>query len=433
MIWNPSKETMSRDQMREIQSRRLVKLVKYVYTNVPSYRHKMQDMSVDPGDIQSIDDIVKLPFTTKQDLRDNYPYGLQAAPMSEIVRVHASTGTTGKPTIVTYTRHDLEIWAECLSRALTAAGMGRNDTFSVAYGYGLFTGGLGAHYGVENIGASVLPASTGGSEKHIRLLRDLRVTGLAATPSYMLYLAEQMEKLGIKKEDLCLRSALCGAEPYTEAMRQEIQSRMGLKVYNIYGLSEIIGPGVSYECDEQNGSHISEDHFFPEIIDPVTLEPLPLGSQGELVFTTLTKAGLPLIRYRTRDISSLMQGQCPCGRTSIRMSPIVGRSDDMLVIRGINVFPSQIEDVILSLPEFEPFYLIVVNRVNHLDTIEVQAEVRKEFYNPRGGDMFRLQKLLSSKIQSVISIKAEVKLMAPGSIERSQGKSCRVVDNRKFM
>lgn len=424
---------MSRDTMRAIQSARLVKLVKYVYTNVPFYRHKMQEVSVDPGDIQTIDDIVKLPFTTKQDLRDNYPYGLMAAPMSEIVRVHASTGTTGKPTIVGYTRHDLEVWAEALSRALTAAGMGRNDTFSVAYGYGLFTGGLGAHYGVENIGAAVVPASTGGSEKHIRLLRDLKVTGIAATPSYLLYLSEQMDKLGVKKEDLSLKSAICGAEPYTENMRQEIQNRMGLKVFNIYGLSEIIGPGVSYECEEQCGSHISEDHFFPEIIDPNTLEPLPIGSEGELVFTTLTKAGLPLIRYRTRDISSLMPGTCPCGRTNIRMTRIVGRSDDMLVIRGINVFPSQIEDVILGLPEFEPFYLIVVNRVNHLDTIEVQAEVRKEFYNPRGGDMFRLQKLLSSKIQSVISIKAEVKLMAPGSLERSQGKSSRVIDNRKLV
>lgn len=433
MIWNPSKETMSRDTMRAIQSARLVKLVKYVYTNVPFYRHKMQEVSVDPGDIQTIDDIVKLPFTTKQDLRDNYPYGLMAAPMSEIVRVHASTGTTGKPTIVGYTRHDLEVWAEALSRALTAAGMGRNDTFSVAYGYGLFTGGLGAHYGVENIGAAVVPASTGGSEKHIRLLRDLKVTGIAATPSYLLYLSEQMDKLGVKKEDLSLKSAICGAEPYTENMRQEIQNRMGLKVFNIYGLSEIIGPGVSYECEKQCGSHISEDHFFPEIIDPNTLEPLPIGSEGELVFTTLTKAGLPLIRYRTRDISSLMPGTCPCGRTNIRMTRIVGRSDDMLVIRGINVFPSQIEDVILGLPEFEPFYLIVVNRVNHLDTIEVQAEVRKEFYNPRGGDMFRLQKLLSSKIQSVISIKAEVKLMAPGSLERSQGKSSRVIDNRKLV
>ena len=424
---------MSRDTMRAIQSARLVKLVKYVYTNVPFYRHKMQEVSVDPGDIQTIDDIVKLPFTTKQDLRDNYPYGLMAAPMSEIVRVHASTGTTGKPTIVGYTRHDLEVWAEALSRALTAAGMGRNDTFSVAYGYGLFTGGLGAHYGVENIGAAVVPASTGGSEKHIRLLCDLKVTGIAATPSYLLYLSEQMDKLGVKKEDLSLKSAICGAEPYTENMRQEIQNRMGLKVFNIYGLSEIIGPGVSYECEEQCGSHISEDHFFPEIIDPNTLEPLPIGSEGELVFTTLTKAGLPLIRYRTRDISSLMPGTCPCGRTNIRMTRIVGRSDDMLVIRGINVFPSQIEDVILGLPEFEPFYLIVVNRVNHLDTIEVQAEVRKEFYNPRGGDMFRLQKLLSSKIQSVISIKAEVKLMAPGSLERSQGKSSRVIDNRKLV
>ncbi len=430
MIWNKAKETMSRDEMHDLQGKRLVKLVKYVYTNVKFYREKMQALGIEPGDIHGIEDIVKLPFTTKQDLRDNYPYGLQAAPASEIVRVHASSGTTGNPTIVGYTQKDIEIWAECVSRCLGAAGISKEDTFSVSYGYGLFTGGLGLHYGVENIGAAVVPTSTGNTEKHLRLMRDLKITGTAATPSYMLYLAETMEKMGIKKEDLSLKAALCGAEPWTENMRQEIQNKLGLKMFNIYGLSEVLGPGVSYECECQNGSHICEDHFFPEIIDPDTLEPLPYGQQGELVFTTLTKEGMPVLRYRTRDISSLMIDECPCGRKNIKMSAIMGRSDDMLIIRGINVFPSQVESVILSLPEFEPRYMIIVDRVNNLDTIQVQVEVRKEFYSTDTVKELALKKKLAAKLQSVIAIKADIKIMAPGSIERYQGKSVRVIDNR---
>ena len=430
MIWNKAKETMSRDEMHELQGKRLVKLVKYVYTNVKFYREKMQALGIEPGDIHGIEDIVKLPFTTKQDLRDNYPYGLQAAPASEIVRVHASSGTTGNPTIVGYTQKDIEIWAECVSRCLGAAGMSKEDTFSVSYGYGLFTGGLGLHYGVENIGAAVVPTSTGNTEKHLRLMRDLKITGTAATPSYMLYLAETMEKMGIKKEDLSLKAALCGAEPWTENMRQEIQNKLGLKMFNIYGLSEVLGPGVSYECECQNGSHICEDHFFPEIIDPDTLEPLPYGQQGELVFTTLTKEGMPVLRYRTRDISSLIIDECPCGRKNIKMGSIMGRSDDMLIIRGINVFPSQVESVILSLPEFEPRYMIIVDRVNNLDTIQVQVEVRKEFYSTDTVKELALKKKLAAKLQSVIAIKADIKIMAPGSIERYQGKSVRVIDNR---
>ena len=430
MIWNKAKETMSRDEMHDLQGKRLVKLVKYVYTNVKFYREKMQALGIEPGDIHGIEDIVKLPFTTKQDLRDNYPYGLQAAPASEIVRVHASSGTTGNPTIVGYTQKDIEIWAECVSRCLGAAGMSKEDTFSVSYGYGLFTGGLGLHYGVENIGAAVVPTSTGNTEKHLRLMRDLKITGTAATPSYMLYLAETMEKMGIKKEDLSLKAALCGAEPWTENMRQEIQNKLGLKMFNIYGLSEVLGPGVSYECECQNGSHICEDHFYPEIIDPDTLEPLPYGQQGELVFTTLTKEGMPVLRYRTRDISSLMIDECPCGRKNIKMGSIMGRSDDMLIIRGINVFPSQVESVILSLPEFEPRYMIIVDRVNNLDTIQVQVEVRKEFYSTDTVKELALKKKLAAKLQSVIAIKADIKIMAPGSIERYQGKSVRVIDNR---
>lgn len=430
MIWNPNKECMPREQMRELQGKRLCKLVQYVYHNVPFYRHKMQEMDLTPDDIREIEDITKLPFTTKQDLRGNYPYGLMAAPLSEVVRVHASSGTTGNPTIVGYTRRDLSIWSEVMSRCLSAYGVTREDTFSVSYGYGLFTGGLGAHYGVENLGATVIPASTGNTEKHVRLIRDLHITGIACTPSYALYLAEVVERMGIRKEELGLRIGAFGAEPWTENMRQEIQSRLGLKGYNIYGLSEIMGPGVSYECQEQYGSHINEDHFYPEIIDPVTCQNLPYGTQGELVFTTLTKEGMPLLRYRTKDLTSLIADPCPCGRTSVRMTPIMGRSDDMLIIRGINVFPSQVESVILGMKEFEPQYLLVVDRKNNLDTLEVQVEVRRDFFSDDIGSMLKLKKTLSDRLKSVLSISAEVKLVEPNSISRSQGKSKRVIDNR---
>ncbi len=432
MIWNKNKECMSRDEMHHLQGKRLEKLVALVYRNVPFYREKMQAMDLTPADIHSIDDITKLPFTTKQDLRDNYPYGLQAAAPSEIVRVHASSGTTGNPTIVGYTRRDLEVWSEGMARALTAFGVRRGDTFSVSYGYGLFTGGLGAHYGVEKLGAAVVPASTGNTEKHLKLIQDLGVSGIACTPSYALYLAETMERLGMKKENLKLRIGAFGAEPWTESMRQEIQERLGLKGYNLYGLSEVCGPGVSYECEAQNGSHICEDHFYPEIINPETLEPLPLGQSGELVFTTLTKEGMPLLRYRTRDLCTLMGGTCSCGRTAVRMGPVMGRSDDMLIIRGINVFPSQVESVILSMPQFEPRYMLVVDRKNNLDTMQVQVEVRKDYFNDEIGQMMAIRKALADKLKSVISIKADVKLMEPGSIERSQGKSKRVIDLRKL-
>ena len=432
MIWNPNKECMSREQMRALQGKRLQKLVNYVYHNVPFYRNKMQEMDVTPDDIRSIDDIVKLPFTTKQDLRDNYPYGLQAAPASEIVRVHASSGTTGNPTIVGYTRKDISVWSEVIARCLTAYGVAREDTFSVSYGYGLFTGGLGAHYGVENLGATVIPTSTGNTEKHIKLLRDLNVTGIACTPSYALYLAETMNKMGLTKDDLNLRVGAFGAEPWTENMRKEIEERLGLKGFNIYGLSEIMGPGVSYECYEQNGSHINEDHFYPEIINPDTLEQLPYGEQGELVFTTLTKEGMPVLRYRTKDLCTLYSGECSCGRTSVKMGRIVGRSDDMLIIRGINVFPSQVESVILEMPEFEPQYMLVVDRVNNLDTIQVQVEVRKDFFSDDMGRMLEMKKRLADRLKSTLSIACDVRLMEPNSIERSQGKSKRVTDKRQL-
>ena len=433
MIWNENKECMPREQMRELQGKRLHKLVEYVYHNVPFYRKKMQEMDLLPDDIQTIDDIRKLPFTTKQDLRDNYPYGLMAAPPSEVVRVHASSGTTGNPTIVGYTRKDLAIWTEAMTRSLTAFGVTRDDTFSVSYGYGLFTGGLGAHYGVENLGATVIPASTGNTEKHLRLIRDLNITGMACTPSYALYMAEKMEQMGITKEDLGLRIGAFGAEPWTENMRQEIQERLGLKGYNIYGLSEITGPGVSFECSEQNGSHVNEDHFYPEVIDPETLEPLPYGETGELVFTTLTKEGMPLLRYRTKDLTYLMEGKCKCGRTLVRMAPIMGRCDDMLIIRGINIFPTQVESVILEFKELEPQYMLVVDRKNNLDTLEVQVEVRRDFFTDDIGAMLALKKNVSAKLKSVLSIGADVKLVEPNSIERSQGKSKHVIDKRKLV
>ena len=435
MIWNQNKECMSTDEMRALQGRRLHKIVKYVYHNVPFYRNKLQEMDVTPDDIRSIEDIHKLPFTTKQDLRDNYPFGLQAAPKSEVIRVHASSGTTGNPTIVGYTRKDIEVWSECMTRCLTAYGVSRDDIFSVAYGYGLFTGGLGAHYGVENLGAAVVPTSTGNTEKHVRLIRDLGITGIACTPSYALYLAETMDHMGISKNDIRLRVGAFGAEPWTESMRTEIESRLGLKGFNLYGLSEIMGPCVSYECQEQNGSHICEDHFFPEIIDPETLQPLPYGEVGELVFTTLTKEGMPLLRYRTKDLCSLMNDPCPCGRTSVRMGRILGRSDDMLIIRGINVFPSQVESVVLSMPEFAPRYLLVIDRVNNLDTLQVQVEVRQEYFTEQFdtlGALGTLEKRLANKLKSVLSISAKIQLKAPGTIERSQGKSKFVLDKRQL-
>lgn len=436
MIWNNNKECMPLEQRRELQGKRLHKIVDYVYHNVPFYRSKMQEMDIKPEDITSIDDITKLPFTTKQDLRDNYPFGLQAAPMSEIIRVHASSGTTGNPTIVGYTRKDIGVWSECMARCLTAYGVTRDDIFSVGYGYGLFTGGLGVHYGVENLGAAVLPASTGNTEKHVRLIRDLGVTGIACTPSYALHLAETMDRMGVTKDQIKLHIGAFGAEPWTESMRYEIEERLGLKAYNLYGLSEIMGPCVSYECEAQHGSHINEDHYFPEIIDPATLEPLAPGETGEIVFTTLTKQGMPLLRYRTRDLCSLMTGECACGRTSVRMGKLLGRSDDMLIIRGINVFPSQVESVILSMPECAPHYRLIVDRQGNLDTLTVQVELRQEYFASGFFDTLTpitdLEKKLAGKLKSVLSISAKVQVKAPNTIERCEGKSKFVVDNRNI-
>ncbi len=430
MIWNKNKECMSREEMRQLQGARLRKLVDNVYHNVPFYREKMQAMNIMPDDIKTIDDIKKLPFTTKQDLRDNYPFGLNAVPQSAIVRVHASSGTTGNPTVVGYTRRDLAIWSEAIARCLAAFGASREDTISVAYGYGLFTGGLGLHYGVEHLGASVVPTSSGNTDKHILLIKDLGITGVACTPSYALHMAEVMRKKGITPEDIKLRIGIFGGEPWTENMRKSLEEKLQINAYNIYGLSEIMGPGVSHECECKNGSHIIEDHFFPEIINPETLESMPEGEQGELVFTTLTKEGMPLLRYRTKDLCSLIYEPCECGRTSVRMTRIMGRSDDMLIIRGINVFPSQIESVILQLPESEPQYLLVVTRENNRDNLEVQVELKEEFYSDEINKTIEMRDRLARRLQSVLSISADVKIVSPNTLERSLGKSKRVIDKR---
>lgn len=431
MIWNETYECMRREDIRELQSQRLRETVERVYANSPFYRHKMQEMGLVPDDIRSVDDLCKLPFTVKTDLRDQYPFGLFSAPMSEIVRLHASSGTTGKPIVAGYTRKDLNVWSEVLARTFSAGGCGRSDIFHISFGYGLFTGGLGAHYGAERIGASVIPMSTGNTEKQIQLMTDFGSTVLCCTPSYALYLAETVRKMGVG-DRLKLRIGFFGAEPWTEAMRMEIQEKLHIKAYDIYGLTEVMGPGVSYNCSEQNGMHISEDHFIPEIIDPVTLKPLPPGEVGELVFTTITKEGMPVLRYRTKDLTRLIYEPCPCGRTSVRMEKIKGRSDDMLIIRGVNVFPSQVESVLLEFAEMAPHYHIFVDRVNNSDTFEIQVEMRPEFFSDNLSRMLELKKRISQRMQSVLGIGAEIKLVEPGSIERFEGKARRVTDRRQI-
>ena len=430
MIWNKTMECMSRDDMRKLQGIRLKRAVERVYHNCEPYRKRMQEKEVTPNDIQTIDDIVKLPFTSKVDLRDYYPFGLLSVPMSEIVRLQASSGTTGKPIVVGYTRNDLNIWGEVGARCFTAYGLGKNDVVQVSYGYGLFTGGLGAHAAVETIGGAVLPMSSGNTEKQIMLMRDFGAVGLACTPSYALFLADAMLDSGIPREEFKLKTGAFGAEPWTESMRKELQEKLGIKAYDLYGLTEIIGPGVGYECECQNGTHLCEDHFYPEIVNPVNGEPLPPGAIGELVFSTITKEGMPLLRFRTRDLTSLNYEPCECGRTSVRMSKILGRSDDMLIIRGVNVFPSQVESVICEIPQLEPHYLLLIDRVNNLDTFEVQVEVKDEFFSDEMSKLLELKKQINHRLQSVLGISPDVKLVEPRSIERSQGKAKRVIDKR---
>jgi phenylacetate-CoA ligase len=431
-IWNRHFECMGRGELRRIQSERLLETVERAYFNVPYFRQRMQEAGLGPDSIRSVDDLNKLPFTTKSDLRDNYPFGLFAVPMSEIVRLHASSGTTGKPTVVGYTRRDISTWSEVMARTLTCAGAGREDFIQVAYGYGLFTGGLGLHYGGEKIGASVIPISGGNTTRQIQLMRDFGSTILACTPSYALYLAEAIQENGIKRQDLKLKAGVFGAEPWTENMRREIESKLKIKALDIYGLSEVIGPGVASECLIQEGLHINEDHFYPEIIDPVSLEVLPEGLRGELVFTTLTKEGLPLIRYRTRDLTSLNYTKCKCGRTMVRMEKCLGRSDDMLIIRGVNLFPSQVEAVLLAMSEIKPHYLLIVDRINNLDTLELKVEVDEAFFLDKVSQLETLREKIQDNIENSIGLGIKVTLVEPRTIERSEGKSKRVIDNRKF-
>ncbi len=432
MIWNETKECMSRDEMTALQSARLVKTVDRVYHNVEFYRKKMQQVGLEPGDIKDIDDLKKLPFTTKADLRDNYPFGLFAVPNNQIVRIHASSGTTGKATVVGYTRKDLDIWNECVARAMTMAGVTREDIIQVAYGYGLFTGGLGAHGGAERIGATVVPMSTGNTKKLTTMMKDFGVTAIACTPSYLLHIAETLEEEGAL-DQIKLKYAVCGAEPWTENMRNAIEAKLNIKAYDIYGLSEIMGPGVACDCQYHRGLHVYEDHFVPEVLDTNTLEPLGEDELGELAFTTITKEGIPLIRYRTRDLTSISRGKCDCGRTLCRLSRFKGRSDDMLIIRGVNVFPSQIEAALLEMGGTTPYYMMIVDRVNNLDTLEVQVELDEKTFSDEMGNLDAYAKKIGHIIQQAIGLSAKITLVEPKSLERSMGKAVHVIDKRKLV
>lgn len=429
MIWNETKECMSRDEIHNLQSARLKKMVDRVYHNVEFYRKKMQQMGLEPGDIGSIDDLKKLPFTTKADLRDTYPFGLFAVPQSEVVRIHASSGTTGKATVVGYTRKDIDLWAECVARVLAMHGVGKHDKIQVAYGYGLFTGGLGLHYGAEELGATVIPMSSGNTQRLITMMEDFGATAIACTPSYLLHIAETLEEAG-KINNIQLKVAICGAEPWTENMRKEIETKLHIKAYDIYGLSEILGPGVAADCEYHRGLHVYEDHFVPEVINPETLEPCKEGETGELVFTTITKEALPLFRYRTKDLTSITYDKCECGRTLARISRFKGRSDDMLIIRGVNVFPSQIETALLEIAETSPHYMIYVDRVNNLDTMEVQVEVEERFFSDEIKELEKLTQKITHVLQSALGLAVKVKLVEPKTIQRSEGKAKRVIDKR---
>ncbi len=431
MIWNKEIECMSRDQLSTIQSERLVKTVKHVYDNVSFYRKKMDDIGLLPGDIKGIEDLEKLPFTTKNDLRDNYPFGLFAVPYSEIVRVHASSGTTGKATVVGYTEKDLDIWSECVARCLTMAGVSQNDIIQVAYGYGLFTGGLGAHYGAEKVKAMVVPMSTGNSKKLTTMMVDFGATAIACTPSYLLYISEVLEQEGLM-DRIKLKSAICGAEPWTEKMRQDIEKRLNISAHDIYGLSEIMGPGVACDCKFHKGLHVCEDHFLPEILCSDTLKAQKPGELGELVFTTITKQGLPLIRYRTKDLTTISYDTCDCGRTSARLGRFKGRVDDMLIIRGVNVFPSQVEAALIDVKEVSPHYMMIVDRVNNLDTLEIQVELNNEHLTDEIKGLEKLNNKINHVITQALGISAKIKIVEPNSLKRSEGKAVHVIDNRKL-
>lgn len=429
--WNKDIETAPRSEIEALQSYRLSVTVRRVYENVPFYKNLFDKHNIKPEDIKTVKDLSRLPFTIKQDLRDTYPYDLFATSMENVVRVHASSGTTGKQTVVGYTEKDLDIWSECAARALTAVGGRAKDFVHISYGYGLFTGGMGLHYGAEKIKATVIPASVGNTKRQITIMQDFGSSILCCTPSYALYLAETMEEMNVSKESLKLKAGLFGAEPWTDEMRWQIEERLGIKAYDIYGLSEVMGPGVSFECSCQQGMHINEDHFIPEIIDPKTGEVLPDGEQGELVFTCITKEALPLIRYRTKDIAVLNHEKCKCGRTLVKMTKPMGRSDDMLIIRGVNVFPSQIESVLLDIKGITPNYQLIVDRRGTLDTLDVLVEMSPDMPFDAVRMVEDKENEIKSAVESVLGIAATVKLVEPKTIERSEGKAKRVIDNRR--
>lgn len=430
-VYKPEIELASRSYIRAIQSARLIKMVENAYNNVPFYKKKLDEIGLEPGDIKSVDDISKLPFTVKTDLRDNYPFGMFAVPKDKLVRIHASSGTTGKQTVVGYTQGDIEIWAECAARAIVGAGGTKNDIIHVSYGYGLFTGGLGVHYGAEHLGATALPVSSGNTKRQVQLLQDFGSDIICCTPSYAMFIGETIRDMGIDPESLNLRAGVFGAEPWTENMRKEIEKLLKIKAYDIYGLSEIAGPGVAFECEMQDGMHINEDYFYPEVINPHTFKPVPEGEYGELVFTCIGKEALPLIRYRTKDICAIKTEKCACGRTTYRMTKPRGRSDDMLIIRGVNVFPSQVEHVLLELG-MTPNYFIVVDRKNNRDTIEVQVEINSGMFSDTVAGLENTKKRIEGALHSTLNIHAAVRLMEPGSLPRSEGKAKRVKDLRKL-
>jgi phenylacetate-CoA ligase len=431
-MWEPDYEKMPRTELENLQLERLKQKVAYVYEKVPFYRSHFQKARVSPQDIKSLEDITKLPFVSKDDVRNNYPYGLMAIPLSEVVRVHASSGTTGKPIVAPYNLKDIDIWSDLMARSLTAAGIESTDVMQNAYGYGLFTGGLGFHYGGEKIGATVIPTSVGNTRRQLMLIQDLGTTVIACTPSYTLVLADTAQKMGIDLNDTGLRLAMCGAEPWTEPMRKEIESRAGLTAIDFYGLTELMGPGVSCECRYQNGLHIWEDHFLAEIVDPNSGEPLPYGTQGELVLTTLTKEAMPMIRFKTHDLVTLNRETCRCGRTMVRMSKVHGRTDDMLIVRGVNIFPTQVESVLLSVDGLAPHYQIVVDRQHHLDDIEVWSETNNTSSVIGPAALKDLEKRLHRELNSVLGISVRIKMVDPGTIPRTDGKARRVIDRREL-
>ena len=432
MIWNKEAECMSENDKEALQLKRLQAVVKRAYENVPYYRKRFDEAGVKPEDIKTLKDIEKLPFTTKTDLRDAYPFGMFAVPEDEIVEVHTTSGTTGKPTVSGYTVKDLDIWGEVIARALGMAGAGKKDIIQNAYGYGLFTGGMGVHYGAQKIGATVVPISAGNTMRQLEIMEDFGSTVLTCTPSYALYLGEMAEREGISKESIKLKAGVFGAEMWTEEMRNEIEKRLNLTALNIYGLTEVIGPGVAMECEDKNGLHISDDHFYPEIVDSKTLETLPEGEKGELVLTTLTREGMPVIRFRTKDVTALRKGECSCGRTLIKMDRITGRTDDMLKIRGVIVFPSQIEKALLKIEDLEPHYQIVVTRPQHLDELEVQVETSEKFFSDEVKHVEEVKKMIEDRIHSEIGLRVNVTLVEPQSLPRSEGKAVRVIDKREI-